>query len=207
MRLILLGAPGSGKGTLAGWLNSEYGYTHVSTGDILRENIKNETEIGKQVKPLIENGNFVPDEMIIKIVENKLEELQNNYILDGFPRTLNQAIALSENTNIDKVIYLNVEFDEILERLTNRRTCSNPSCKAIYNLNRYEKQTCEKCGSELFQRDDDRAEVITHRFEIFKNQTAPLVNFYKEKGILVEINAKGMPQLTFDQFKKLVDGE
>lgn len=207
MRLIIVGAPGSGKGTLAGCIKSKYGYTHVSTGDILRENIKLETPIGLLAKPLLQEGKFVPDEMIIEIVKNKLLELKDDYVLDGFPRTLNQGIVLSADTEIDKVIFLDINYDVILKRLTNRRNCINPECKAIYNLNSYNKDTCEICGAPLFQRDDDKEEVISHRYEVYKLETAPLVDFYTAKGLLVRIDASGTPDQTFEEFKKLVIGE
>lgn len=204
MKIILLGAPGSGKGTLADAIKNYYGYAHVSTGDILRENIKNQTPLGNLAKPLIDKGNFVPDEIINEIVKNKLDELKDNYILDGYPRTLNQAVALSEHVEIDKVIYINLPFDVILKRLTNRRTCSNSDCKAIYNLDSYNKNICEKCGHALFQREDDKEEVIKKRFEVYLNQTEPLIDFYKNRNNFVEITSFGTPEQTFEQFKRII---
>lgn len=207
MKIILLGPPGSGKGTIGDSSNELYGYTHISTGDILRENIKNQTEIGKLAKPLIDNGKFVPDEMIIQIVENKLEELKDNYILDGFPRTLNQAIALEKHMQADKIVYLKVSFEETLDRVVKRRTCSNQSCKKIFNTDHYDKTVCDRCGSALSQRDDDRVEVITHRFEVYKKQTYPVVEYYRNKNMLTEVDASGLPAQTFKNFQKEVMGE
>lgn len=204
MKIILLGAPGSGKGTLADMIKNNYGYAHVSTGDILRENIKNGTPLGKLAKPLIDAGNFVPDEIINEVVKNKLDELKDDYILDGYPRTINQAITLSNHTTIDKVVYINCPYDVILKRLTNRRTCSNSNCKAIYNLDTYSKSLCEKCGSPLFQREDDKEEVIKKRFEVYVNQTEPLIDFYKKQNNFVEITSIDSPEQTFNQFKKIL---
>lgn len=204
MKIILLGAPGSGKGTLADSIKNNYGYAHVSTGDILRENIKNETPLGKLAKPLINNGNFVSDDIINEVVKNKLDELKDNYVLDGYPRTINQAIFLQSHTKIDKVVYINLPYDIILKRLTNRRTCSNSNCKAIYNFNTYSKSFCEKCGSPLFQREDDKEEIIKKRFEVYQNQTEPLVDFYKKQNNFVEITSINSPEQTFEQFKKII---
>jgi len=203
MKIILLGAPGSGKGTLADSIKSFYGYEHVSTGDILRENIKNETPLGKLAKPLIDKGNFVPDEIINEVVKNKLIELKDNYVLDGYPRTINQAINLLSHTKIDKVIYISLPYDVILKRLTNRRTCSNANCKAIYNLDTYSKSFCERCGSPLFQREDDKEEVIKKRFEVYQSQTEPLIDFYKKQNNFVEITSIDSPEQTFNKFKKI----
>ena len=202
MKIILLGAPGSGKGTLAGFIKKVYGFAHLSTGDILRENISKETPLGMLAKPLIENGNFVPDEIINEVVKNKLDELKDNYVLDGYPRTINQAKTLSWHTKIDKVIYLHLPFDIILNRLTNRRTCT--SCKAIYNLEHYSKEICEKCGSPLYQRQDDKEEVIKRRFEVYRQQTEPLLDFYKRENLLVQITSIGSPEQTFEQFKNIM---
>lgn len=204
MKIILLGAPGSGKGTLAAFL-TDLGYEHLSTGDILRENIKNQTALGMQIKPIIDAGKLIPDEMINKIVKDKLEAIKDNYILDGYPRTINQAIALDSYADINKVIFLNASFKEVLTRLTSRRTCSNPKCKAIYNLATYDKQICEKCGSPIYQRDDDKADVISKRYDVYEKETSPLVDFYTKQNKLIEINVDGLvPEKVFDKVKDFI---
>jgi adenylate kinase len=205
MRIILLGAPGSGKGTLAGQIQSKYGFEHVSTGDILRENIKNQTPLGMLAKPLLDKGQFVPDEIMIQLINQKLTQLGNNFILDGFPRTVAQAEALAQITTIDKVVFLSLPFDVILNRLTKRRQCTNPDCRAIYNLESYNKQTCAHCQSPLYQRDDDKEEVIKKRFEVYQEQTEPLIQYYKDKNLLLTIDTSGSPEKSFEQFEKLME--
>ena len=207
MRIILLGAPGSGKGTLANNIKNKYGYAHVSTGDILRENIKNQTALGLIAKPLLEQGKFVPDEIMIELIDQKLGELGNNYILDGYPRTIAQAETLAKRTDIDKVVFLSLPFEVILKRLTKRRQCTNPNCRAIYNLESYQNDTCARCGSVLYQRDDDKEEVITKRFVVYENETAPLIQFYSQKNLLTTIDTSGSPEQSFEQFNRLIMGE
>lgn len=202
MKIILLGAPGSGKGMLSENIRKHYGYVHLSTGDILRENISKQTPLGKIAKPLIDNGNFVSDEIINELVKNKLSEINDNYVLDGYPRTINQAIFLQSNTKVDKVVNIYLPYEIILQRLTNRRVCSN--CQAIYNFQTYSNSFCPKCGSPLFQREDDKEEIIKKRFEIYKTQTAPLIDFYKNKDNFFEITSIGSPEETFEQFKKIM---
>ena len=186
MNIIMLGAPGSGKGTMAKLIASDFEIPHISTGDIFRENIKNQTEIGKQAKELIDKGELVPDEITIKIVENRLKEndCQNGFILDGFPRNIAQAKALETFAKIDRVILLDVSDEEIERRIVGRRACKN--CGEIYNVGTYDKQTCEKCGGELYQRDDDKLETVRHRLQVYKKQTAPLIEYYRDNIFRVE---------------------
>ena len=186
MNIIMLGAPGSGKGTMAKLIASDFEIPHISTGDIFRENIKNQTEIGKQAKELIDKGELVPDEITIKIVENRLKEndCQKGFILDGFPRNIAQAKALETFAKIDRVILLDVSDEEIERRIVGRRACKN--CGEIYNLETYDKQTCEKCGGELYQRDDDKLETVRHRLQVYKKQTAPLIEYYRDNIFRVE---------------------
>ena len=186
MNIIMLGAPGSGKGTMAKLIASDFEIPHISTGDIFRENIKNQTEIGKQAKELIDKGELVPDEITIKIVENRLKEndCQNGFILDGFPRNIAQAKALETFAKIDRVILLDVSDEEIERRIVGRRACKN--CGEIYNIDTYNKNACEKCGGELYQRDDDKLETVRHRLQVYKKQTAPLIEYYRDNIFRVE---------------------
>ena len=208
MRLIFLGAPGAGKGTLAKQLEDEFELLHLSTGDILRENIKNQTPLGKLAQPLIDNGMFVPDEIMVSLVVETIKNLnQKGFILDGFPRTLPQAEALSQVISDLKVVYLKVDYDILAKRLSLRRVCSNSNCRAIYNLKHYKHNFCEKCGASLMQREDDKEEVILKRFEQYKIQTAPLIDFYLEKGLLIELDAKGSPDETLNDFKQKFFGD
>lgn len=199
MNLIMLGAPGSGKGTMAKLIAKDFALPHISTGDIFRENIKNQTEIGKQAKAIIDRGELVPDEITIKIVENRLKEddCKDGFILDGFPRNLIQAKALENFAKIDRVILLDVPNEEIERRMSGRRTCKD--CGEIYNTETYDKTTCAKCGGELYQREDDKLETVRNRLEVYERQTAPLINFYQDKIFRAE--GKDSPQETYEPVK------
>ena len=199
MNLIMLGAPGSGKGTMAKLIAKDFALPHISTGDIFRENIKNQTEIGKQAKAIIDRGELVPDEITIKIVENRLKEddCKDGFILDGFPRNLTQAKALENFAKIDRVILLDVPNEEIERRMSGRRTCKD--CGEIYNTETYDKTTCAKCGGELYQRDDDKLETVRNRLEVYEKQTAPLIDFYQDKIFRAE--GKDTPQETYEPVK------
>ncbi len=194
-RLVILGAPGSGKGSQCKWMTKEFHIAHISTGDIFRKNIAEETELGKKVKSYIDKGELVPDELVIDLLKDRLEEpdcLENGFLLDGFPRTISQAEALDEylvskNMVLDKVINLDVADDEIMSRALNRRTCENPDCKEIYNMRDNPPKVegiCDKCGSKLFIRKDDNEETVANRLKVYHTQTEPLIAFYREKGIL-----------------------
>lgn len=195
MNIIMLGAQGTGKGTVAGILSTELGIPQVSTGDIFRKNIKEETELGKKANEYIKNGNLVPDEITVPMVASRLEEddAKNGVILDGFPRTIAQAEKLDEmlskkGNKIDLVINLTTPRDEIIERILTRRVCSNQACKATYNIVMNppkQEGICDKCGSELVQREDDTSEdAIRRRLAIYDEQTSPLVEYYEKKGVL-----------------------
>ncbi len=194
MIIIMLGAQGTGKGTVAGILSKENGWIQLSTGDIFRENISKGTELGIEADKYISKGCLVPDEITISMVENRLEELKNEkgIILDGFPRNIEQAkkldeILTSKGEKVDWVINLETPREEIIERMLNRRVC--PKCKATYNLKLHPSKVegiCDNCGAELIKRaDDSDAEAIEKRLEIYDTQTKPLVDFYKEKGIVI----------------------
>ncbi len=194
MIIIMLGAPGTGKGTVASLLEQQTGLKQVSTGDIFRKNIKEQTELGKIADSYISKGNLVPDDITIDVVKNRLEEkdVENGIILDGFPRTVKQAEALDEilekkGKKVDMVLNLTTPEEEIVERIVNRRVCSNQECKAVYNLIMNppkQEGICDKCGSELMQRKDDNEETIKIRIHNYINQTSPLVEYYQNKGIL-----------------------
>ena len=196
MIIIMLGAQGTGKGTVAGILNKKNNWIQLSTGDIFRENISKGTELGIEADKYISKGCLVPDEITISMVEKRLEELKDEkgIILDGFPRTLAQAEKLDEilaakGEKIDWVMNLETPREEIIERMLNRRVCSNPECKATYNLVLHPSKVegiCDKCGAELVRRaDDSDAEAIKKRLEIYDTQTQPLVDFYAKKGIVI----------------------
>lgn len=208
MIIIMLGAQGTGKGTVAGIISENTGLVQLSTGDIFRKNIKEQTELGIEANKYISKGNLVPDEITVPMVAGYLDSdiAKNGVILDGFPRTLEQAEKLDKilderGKKVDLVINLTTPRDEIIDRILTRRVCSNQQCKATYNLKMHPPKIegiCDKCGSELIQREDDSSEeAINKRLEIYDNQTAPLVEYYNKKGILrteevsVKINRLG----------------
>ena len=194
MVLIMLGAPGTGKGTVANILKDKLGIPQVSTGDIFRKHIKEQTELGKLADTYISKGQLVPDEVTIDLVKNRLQDddVKNGIILDGFPRTVVQAEALDkileeQDRKVDMVINLTTPKEEIIERIVNRRICSNPECKTIYNLilnPPKQEGICDKCGSKLIQRDDDNRETVESRLKNYFEVTSPLVDYYTKKGNL-----------------------
>lgn len=196
--VVMLGSPGAGKGTQAKMISQEMGLPHVSSGDIFRENIKNETELGKKVKAIMDAGELVPDDVTIAMIKDRLsrEDCAPGAVLDGFPRTPAQAEALeamlaSFNGKVDVVPYIQVSEDELVTRLTGRRTCQENG--HIYNIHFNPPQQegiCDIDGSELVQREDDKAETVTHRIRVYTQQTAPLIEHYKAAGVLKEINGE-----------------
>lgn len=194
MVIIMLGAPASGKGSVAEILSAEYNIPAISTGDIFRKNIKEGTELGKLAKEYMDEGKLVPDEVTVNMVVERLSEndTKNGVILDGFPRTVAQAEKLDEilkekKSKIDIVVNLESNEDELLTRIVNRRVCTNSSCKAVYNtvLNpSKEEGICDKCGSKLAQRDDDTLDRAKNRLVVYKNETAPVADYYKKTGAL-----------------------
>ncbi len=194
-RIIILGAPGSGKGSQCKWITKDYNVPHISTGDIFRKNISEGTELGNKAKEYMDKGLLVPDELVIDLLTSRLDEpdcVENGFLLDGFPRTLSQAEALSnyltsKGIAIDRVINIDVDDSEIMSRALNRRTCSNPECKEIYNLRDNPPKVegiCDKCGSPLFVRDDDNEETVANRLRVYHEQTEPLIKYYEEAGVL-----------------------
>ncbi len=196
IRIVLLGPPGSGKGTQASTLEKRRGIPHIASGDLLRANVRDRTALGAKAKPYMDRGNLVPDELILDMMAERLSQpdAQKGYVLDGFPRTVKQAEALEERLaalgqELDAVIYLEVPEAEILRRLGGRRTC--PRCNAIYHIDTMppkQEGICDKCGAELVQRDDEKPDVIQKRLEVYSAQTQPLLDYYQERGLLQEIN-------------------
>ena len=183
MKVILLGAPGAGKGSQATKIAQHYAIPHISTGDAFRSNIAKGTEIGVYAKSFIDKGQLVPDDVVVRIVDARLKEADcaKGFLLDGFPRSIPQAEALDRLTDIDAVINIEVDFSVITARLTGRRTCR---CGESYHISTYHKDTCAKCGQPLYIRDDDKEETIKNRLEVYRKTTEPLVKYYAEKGVL-----------------------
>ncbi len=195
----MLGPPGSGKGTQAKRLVEKYGIPQVSTGDILREHVKKGTDLGKEAKKFMDAGKLVPDDVVVGMVKDRLsqKDCDKGFILDGFPRTVAQAEALDKDLEemqkkIDNVINIDVPDQEVVERLSGRRTCKD--CGAMYHV-KFEppkKQgVCDKCGGELYQRDDDNEETIKNRLKVYHDQTSPLKDYYKKKGVVSDIPGQG----------------
>ena len=194
MRVILLGAPGAGKGTIAKLLTQFNGSVQISTGDILRSAVKGGTPLGKKAKEFMDRGDLVPDSLIMDIMEARLQEpdCRTGFILDGFPRTIPQAEDLKKllaklNIQLDFVANLEVPRDVILDRLTTRRTCCNPACQAIYNIKNNPPNvdgTCTLCDHQTIQRDDETEEAISNRLETYNQKSAPLIGFYEKEGLL-----------------------
>ena len=194
MRIILLGAPGAGKGTIAKLLMAFDGSVQISTGDILRSAVKQGTDLGKKAKDYMDSGELVPDSLIMEIMEARLQEpdCQNGFILDGFPRTIPQAEALKKllgklDIHMNFIANLEVPRDVVLDRLTTRRTCSNPDCQEIYNIKSNPPTAdgkCKKCGDPVIQRDDETEKAILNRLETYNEKTAPLIGFYEKDGLL-----------------------
>ena len=199
MRLILVGPPGAGKGTQAVALAAHYKIPHISTGDIFRANLKNGTELGKQAQSFMDRGELVPDSVTNEMVKDRLgnSDVANGFLLDGFPRNTNQAEVLdvilkNKKMPLDAALELSIDNSEIIRRLSGRRTCRN--CSATFHKD-FEKPkvdgVCDKCNGELYQREDDKEEVITRRLEIYAQQTEPIISYYKKAGILKKMSAIG----------------
>jgi len=199
MKLILLGAPGAGKGTVAKELTKLDGSVQISTGDILRGAVQAGTELGKKADGFMKAGDLVPDDLIMGIMEERLQEddCKKGFLLDGFPRTIPQAEALKElltriDIELDLAVNIDVPRDVILDRLTTRRTCSNTDCQAIYNVKSNPPKVegkCDKCGSPVIQRADETDEAISKRLDTYNEKTAPLVGFYEKEGMLLTVTA------------------
>ena len=195
MRLVLLGAPGSGKGSLAALLKESLKVSHISTGDLLREEIKNKTALGQKAKSYIDQGALVPDELVTALVENRLKSIQGGYLLDGFPRTKIQAedlnkILLSLKTPLDCAVYLEASLPVIIDRLSGRRVCK--SCGALYHIrNKPPKKdgVCDLCGGALYQRPDDNEATVQERMKVYLESTKPIIRYYQNQNRLVTVNS------------------
>jgi adenylate kinase len=190
MKLVVLGSPGVGKGTYTGEMIKTLKIPQISTGDIFRKNIKEETELGRKVKSCLDEGKLVPDELVVEVVKDRLtwDDCANGFILDGFPRTICQAEALAEITELDFALNFVADSEVIIERLGGRRICK--ACKAIFHMKNVPPKfegVCDYCGGELYTRPDDNPETIKERLRLYEEETAPLVGFYQEKGILKEV--------------------
>ena len=190
MKIILLGSPGVGKGTYATAMKERLEVPHISTGDLFRENIKAGTELGKKAEQYVKSGDLVPDEITIGMLKERIKD-EKGFLLDGFPRTTPQADALSEITRIDLVLNFVADHEVIIQRLSGRRICRN--CGAIYHMKNIKPKVegvCDKCSGELYQREDEKPDVIKERLKIYEEKTAPLIDYYQKKGLLktVKVN-------------------
>jgi adenylate kinase len=211
MKIVMLGAPGAGKGAYASRLNVSLGIPHISTGDMVRNEIKAQTELGKKIKQYSDKGELVPDEIIIQLLADRLKkaDCEKGYILDGFPRTINQAEALGKISKIDVVVNLNVPDQIIVTRLSNRVTCKK--CGAIYNLLTLKPKKegeCDNCGGELIQRRDDQPEVIQERLNVYREKTEPLIQYYRKKGLLKDVRCDDLmtpPEVIVEKILKILN--
>jgi adenylate kinase len=207
MNIILLGAPGAGKGTQAVRIAAAMGIPHISTGDIFRKNIKEGTPVGLKAKSYIDRGQLVPDEVVVEIVQQRIEEsdCKNGFLLDGFPRTIAQAEALDRLTDIDRVINIEADLDKLVDRITGRRVCGK--CGESYHISTKKDDICEKCGGKLIQRADDNEETVKSRLNVYKNETAPLIEFYKNQGVLINVDGMQTIDKVFEDIAKLLQIE
>ncbi len=213
MLIILLGPPGAGKGTQAEEIANEYNIAYISTGDILRNAVKNKTELGRKARQYMDSGQLVPDDLVVEIIKARLmdPDCKNGALFDGFPRTVEQA-QFMENAlpdlglKIDRVLSLEVEEDDLIERLTGRRVCSD--CGASYHLKFKPpevRNVCDICGGDLYQRDDDSLETVKERMEVYKKQTEPLIDFYQERGLLSTIDGNQEISEVHNQIKSVLE--
>jgi len=213
MRLVFLGAPGAGKGTQAKRLVEKYGIPQISTGDLLRAAVAAGTALGKEAKAYMDRGELVPDSVVLGMVKERLsqDDCKKGFILDGFPRNVAQAEALDKmlvemNMPLDVALNLDVPFDDLMKRLTGRRTCR--SCGQMYNIYYSPSKVegkCDNCGGELFQRDDDKEETIRKRLEVYRTQTEPLINYYSKKGILKSVSGTGSMDKIFSDICAILE--
>jgi adenylate kinase len=214
IRVVLLGPPGAGKGTQAERIARQSGVPHVSTGDMFRDAVKQGTPLGQEAKAYMDRGDLVPDRIVIGIVEDRLKakDAQDGFVLDGFPRTVQQATALEQGLQacgmgISRVLNLAVPADEVVKRISGRRICRQ--CGAMYHVMfgpPAQSGRCDRCQGELYQRDDDREETVTARLEVYGRETNPLVAFYRERGILAEIDAVGSQDAVARRIAEALDG-
>jgi adenylate kinase len=207
MNLIFLGPPGAGKGTLAAQAAGALQAPHISTGDIFRAAIKAGTELGLKVKGIIDSGGLVSDDLTVALVKERLQkpDTAKGWILDGFPRTIPQAEALEKAAKVDAVVNFDVPNPDVIERLSGRRVCRG--CSRNYHVKFLPPKAtgkCDDCGGELYIRDDDKEEAIKHRLEVYRAQTEPLIGFYRQRGLIKDIDARGAPEKVYAEFEKTV---
>ncbi len=203
MNIVFLGAPGTGKGTIASRLAKKYNFTHIAPGDLFRKEVKKQTALGKKIKSIMEKGILVPDEVTNKLVK---KNIKRNNIFDGYPRNLVQAKALDSCVKVNAVILFKMSEKQIIARLAGRRTC--PNCQAIYHIKNIKPKIaniCDKCGAKLIQREDDKPKTVKKRFQVYKKQTAPLISLYKKRRILKTIDASKSPEHVYNNIKKLLN--
>lgn len=213
MNILIMGPAGAGKGTMSDLILKEYDIPHISTGDMLRENVRNNTELGKMAKTYMEAGKLVPDDVINAMVEDRLQQpdCQKGYLLDGFPRTLVQAeefkkIAEKIGKPVESVIALEVDFDQLVDRITGRRIC--PKCGAIYHIRNHAPKTegiCDECGAELTQRKDDTVEQLKVRMEEYDKSTKPVIDFFEPLGVVSHIDAGQAKDIVFAEVRKALE--
>lgn len=208
MKLIFLGPPGAGKGTLAKIVSEQYSVPQISTGDLFRSAVKEGTELGIEAKRIMEKGELVPDSLTVELVKERLalSDAATGYILDGFPRTIPQADSLAEFERLDSVINFTLDDETVIKRLSGRRICR--SCGAIYhivNMPATREGICDRCQGELYIRDDDQIDSIKNRLEVYKKQTEPLINYYLEKGLLKNIDASTDPEKMMTEIRAIID--
>ena len=205
LNVVLLGGPGAGKGTQAEKILENRNMQHLATGDILRDEVDKSSDLGLQAKEYMDKGELVPDDLVVDMVQKRLTA-KKGYLFDGFPRTIEQAKALEESIELNLVAYIKIAESEAVRRLSSRRVCSE--CGRIYNTIFKPPESegvCDECGGSLYQRDDDKAKVIRDRFKTFLDETAPLIDFYRDKGLLVEINGEQKPEEVHDEIERALD--
>lgn len=204
-KIVLLGPPGSGKGTQTERLCADLKLTKISTGDLLREAVRNNTPLGVKARGFMDAGKLVPNELVVDLVKDKIQSVKGGVILDGFPRSLEQAEMLDKFSKVDLAIDIEVNEDNLVRRLTLRRTCR--SCNAVYHLEFNPPKhggKCDKCGGELFQRTDDTERTVRERLKVYKEQTLPLTAFYQKKGILRKVDGEGDINVVYDRVRKAI---
>ena len=207
MKLVIFGPPSAGKGTQAQKLSKQYRIPQVATGDLLRKAVADKTPLGLKIKSYLDQGKLGPDEVIVQLIKERVAkpDCKNGFILDGFPRTMGQAKELERMSDIDLVLSIVVDFEVLVERAVGRRTC--PKCSAVYHIKfnpPMNEGICEKCGSKLAQRDDDKEDTVRNRLKVYQEQTAPLVEYYREKGMLVDIDGSGGIDAVYAQMVKAI---
>ena len=214
MNLIFLAPPAAGKGTFSGMLKEKYGFNHISAGDVLRNEISNESPIGKEVKEIMSQGKMVNDDLMAKLIETKLKSLDTNipFMMDGYPRKINQVydfekILTNLNLNVDKVLFINIDKETGLKRVLGRFSC--PKCKRDYNTltgfhTPINENLCDDCGIELISRIDDTKESYENRYNIYMNETMPLIEYYKQNGKLIELDGTKDPNITFETIENIL---